>query len=101
MPMMRSPTWVALAAALGLVTIGYTIIAPSNFSQLGQMRLKESALQVEIETAKNHIQQLHYEAENLSGDSPRSVAYLARIAREEFGFVGKDEVLILLDPNTD
>lgn len=98
---MRSRAWVALAGAFGLITLSYTILAPKNLPKLAQLKLKEDALELEIINTKNNIQTLQKEAEDLSGDSKRSLKKIERIAREKFGLVGKDEFLLYLDAPTD
>lgn len=99
--MMRSRAWVALAGALGIITLSYTILAPKNLPRLAQLKLKEETLKREIITTTNKIQELQQEAEDLSGDSKRSLKKIEQIARDEFGLVGKDEFLLYLENATD
>ena len=99
--MMRSQAWIALAGALGLVILGYTVLMPANFPRLAQLKFKEDSLLAEIADNQRHIEQLEQEAEDLSGDSARSLAHLEKIAREEFSLIGRDETLLLLDTHTD
>ncbi len=84
-----------------MIVVGYCVLAPSALPRLRYMKQKEAVLRAEVTDLRDQIHLLGLETRLLAGDSSISFKHLEKIARDEFGLIGKDEVLILLDPNTD
>jgi cell division protein FtsB len=94
---MRSHHWIAISIVISTFVVGYCVLAPSALPKLWQMRRKESMHQTEIAALKKQALSLSQEAVLLAGDTQDSREYLEYVARKEHGFIGHDEVLLLLD----
>jgi len=94
---MRSPHWIAIFISIGLLNVGYCLLAPLALPKLWQMHHKEGSLRADIASLKEQVRNLNLEANLLAGDTKRSLEYLAFIARKEHGFIGRDEILLLFD----
>ena len=97
---MRSPHWIALFVAVGLFVVGYCLLAPLALPKLWQMRHKEGSLRIQIASLEKQVEKLNLEASLLSGDTKDSLEYLEYIARKEHGFIGHDELLLLINEPT-
>lgn len=94
---MRSHHWIAASVAIGTFVVGYCVFAPSALPKLWQMRQKENLQESEIAALQEQALRLSRETLLLAGDTPDSREYLEQVARKEHGFIGRDEVLLLLD----
>jgi len=98
--MKRLSHWLAIAAAISLIVVGYTILAPSRLPRLWQIKRQIQALETQNQLLSQQIEQLATEIELLSGDSEASLKHLEKVVRKELRFVGEGETLVLFDAPT-
>lgn len=76
--------------------LGFTILAPSGLPQYFSLRQKKNSLETRVAVLRDRVFEQQAKIELLSGSTPKSRAYLEQIARREYGFVGKQESLLIL-----
>jgi cell division protein FtsB len=89
---------VVLVVSAGVVAvIGATAaFSPSGLARLERLRVEETAVATDVERLTNDNARLAAEVERLRGTDPASRNTLEGRAREELGYIGKDEVVLVL-----
>jgi cell division protein FtsB len=91
---MRPRVLLALAAAIAMAVVVYTVVAPSGLPGLFALQKEEEALSKDVAEAKEKNAKLTDDVRILQGEAPESRAVLEKKAREELGMVHKDEVVL-------
>ena len=91
---MRPRVLVALAFGIALAVAAYAVLAPSALPSLWKLRDEEKSLAVDVEKARVDNAKLADEVRVLQGGDPSSNAVLEKHAREELGWVKKNEVVL-------
>src|SRR5262249_41884191 len=90
---MRSILVGAVAAALAIGA--YTALAPSTLPRLMALNEERSALEAELSSLRAENAKLSRDVERFQGTTKESKAALDRAIREELGYIGKDEILLV------
>lgn len=93
---MRLQHVVAVLMAIAFLILGYTTLAPSGLPEFWSLRQKKQNLEIRVVSLQNRVVEQKEKIRLLSGSTPNSRAYLEQIARREYGFIGKQESLLLL-----
>jgi cell division protein FtsB len=98
-PMKQSPPVIAISSALAVAILVYSVLAPSAlprlFALVNEENLREERLQKELEEVADLKEQISLAS---NPTSARGQAYIELIARRKLRLIGKDEVLVLLNP---
>jgi cell division protein FtsB len=92
---LRPRVLLVVGLGLSLAVAAYAVLAPSALPRLVDQRRDNDALERDLKS--QHEQNAHRERELvlLKLDGPQGQAALEKAAREELGFVRKDEVLFV------
>ena len=94
---MRLQHVVAALMAITFLILGYTTLAPSGLPEFWSLCQKKKNLETRVASLQDRVIEQKEKIRLLSGSTPNSRAYLEQIARREYGFVGKQESLLLLN----
>lgn len=87
---------VAALMAVTFLILGYAIFAPSGLPAYWSLQQKKQNLQTQVAVLQKRLFEQKEKVRLLSGDTLESHAYLEQIARSEYGFIGKEESLLIL-----
>lgn len=82
--------------AVTFIILGFATLAPSGFPKFWSLRQKKQNLETQVASLQKRVFEQKDKIRLLSGSTPESRAYLEQIARHEYGFVGKQESLLIL-----
>lgn len=91
---MRPRVLLVAAAGVALAVVAYAVLVPSGLPRSRELRAEERALASEVEQARAHNARLEREVKVLQGGEPSSAAVLEKLAREELGWVKRDELVL-------
>lgn len=91
---MRPRVVLVVAAGVSLAVSAYAVLAPSALPRWLELREEERALTSEVERARAENARLAAEVKVLQGGEPTSAAVLEKAAREELGWVRRDEIVV-------
>ncbi|MEI6790382.1 MAG: septum formation initiator family protein [Myxococcaceae bacterium] len=92
---MRLQHVVAALMAVTFLILGYTTFSPSGLPEFWSLRQKKQNLESRVAALQERVFEQKQKIGLLSGSTPESRAYLEQIARTEYGFIGKEESLLI------
>jgi len=96
-PVVRTRLLLSVSVTVTLLVVAWVKFSSGGSAKLDAMQHEQARLESEVAAAKAENDKLKHESTLLSGDAPGSEAHLEKVAREELGYVGKDEKLLLVD----
>lgn len=91
---MRPRVLLVVAGAIALAIVAYAVIAPSALPRLLQLKEEEKSLSGDLEKARADNARIAEQVRVLQGGEPSSPAVLEKVAREELGWVKRDEIVL-------
>ncbi len=98
---MRARVVLAVSGGVVAVIAATAAFSPSGLARLERLRTEESAVAADVERLEHDNARLAAEVQKLRLDGPASRNVLEQRAREELGYVGKDEVVLVLPAGAD
>ena len=92
---MRLQHAVAALMAVTFLILGHTVLAPSALPAYWFLCQKQKNLEARVLALQERVFEQKQKIRLLSGSTPESRIYLEQIARSEYGFVGKEESLLI------
>ena len=93
---MRLQHGIAALIAAAFLIVCYVTFSPSGLPTFYSLKQKEMILKKQLVFLQKRLSEQKNKIQLLSAKSLESNMYLERVARLEYGFVGKDEVLLIL-----
>ena len=94
---MRGRSILLLAVTISVVVVAWTLLSPTGLHGVVQLREEKRVLTEQIAKAQDRNDRIADEIRLLQ--SPEGKALWEKKAREELGYVGKDEIVLLLQPS--
>ncbi|MCP4499270.1 MAG: septum formation initiator family protein [Deltaproteobacteria bacterium] len=98
---MRTRLLVSASIVTAAVIVVWVLFSSNGKPRVEAMQIEEARLSSDVEALHAENDKLRHEATLLRGDDPGSKAHLEKVAREELGYIGEGERLLLIEDSND